>query len=93
MVAVPEGCKHKDGRDEGNQRGSVTCSIHLPQNGVIRDLKHRTKWGNVIELFPEKYLCFIKRYYTEIASLFNLIFVILEAYSSYTSTNFYVDCS
>jgi len=39
ILAVPEGCKHKDGRDEGNQRGSVAHSVHLPESGVICGLE------------------------------------------------------
>lgn len=43
ILAVPEGCKHKDGRDEGNQRGSVARSVHLPESVVICGLEKRGK--------------------------------------------------
>lgn len=44
ILDVPEGCKHKDGRDEGNQRGSISCSVDLPESGVICGLEHRKKF-------------------------------------------------
>lgn len=43
ILTVPEGCKHKDGRDEGNQRGSVARSVHLPESRVICGLEKRGK--------------------------------------------------
>lgn len=78
ILIVPEGCKHKDGRDEGNQRGSVTCSVHLPESGIIWCLEHmdknkeKRKSYKIIskEIF---HLSFIKRFYNEMASLFILI--------------------
>lgn len=93
ILIVPEGCKHKDGRDEGNQRGSVTSSVHLPESGIIWCLEHRDKHkrkyyriiSRELSVFYQEILQWHdKSFHSDLCT--STLFVVLEVYSLQTNT-------